>query len=129
MEFLRSIFGKKEKEAPPEAEAKRREEERRKFERTPTDIGTFIVLPNGKQINARILDISQGGVKLAVQMTLEIGIRYELLLHKAESKTKIMIMIKWERVEGEDYIYGAEFFLIDPSQRTTIMQFIKSAER
>lgn len=129
MDFLRFLFGKKDKTPPPEEEKETQDQDRRKYLRTQIDVGTFLCFPGGKQIKARILDISPGGVKLVVQMSLNIGSRYELALHSGETVTKVVIITKWERYEQGDYVYGAEFFTIDNAQRAIITQIIQTSDR
>lgn len=128
MGFLRDIFGRKDKEAPPPVASEMgMGPERRKFERTATDLDAYLGLPSGKQIRARVMDISEGGVKVAVQMTLEIGSRVELILKTGETVAKALMMLKWELYDEGDYVYGAEFFMTDSAHRAAIMKVIKSA--
>ena len=128
MSFWQNLFGKKGKEAASEQEDTTHEE-KRKYPRASTNQRTLLYRSNKPELPVKILDISQGGVKLEVIEALQIGSRVELALFSGDVETRAMLMIKWELNQAESNIYGAEFVSVDPKTRTIISNFIQSVSQ
>jgi c-di-GMP-binding flagellar brake protein YcgR len=126
MGFLRDIFGKKETVIEPGRKQQAPIVERRKFPRFVINENTFIYPVNKPPIQATIIDICQGGVKLELRESLQPGSKVELALYSGGLVVKAIIIIKWDLQKAAGHVCGAEFISTDPKQRAFIMQYIKT---
>ncbi|GEM_PF-1870688 len=126
MDFIRNLFQKKES-AQPEPEKKPKVTvERRRHPRYRAGSQTFLYSGSRAPIQATIVDISQGGVKLATRERLTAGSRMDLAIYTGGIVAKAVVVIKWELQAKDAFVYGAEFAVQDPVTKARLMQYIKT---
>jgi len=126
MNLIRNLFQKKEA-VQNEAEKKPRPvAERRKHPRYRIGNQTFLYSGNRAPTQANIVDISHGGVKLAVREHLTVGSKMEMAIYTGGIVAKALLFIKWEIQARDAMVYGAEFIVQDPRTKAQLMQYVKT---
>jgi len=101
--------------------------EKRRHPRWNVNADTFLYLSRRPPVQAQIIDMSLGGVRIEVREPLAVDSRAELALYSGGVVSKTMVQMKWGYRGKYGYVYGGEFMATDPSQKARIMQYIKSA--
>jgi len=126
MNLLRNLFQKKEAVEPePEKKAKT-VVEKRKHPRFRVGGQTFLYSGNRQPLQATIVDISQGGVKLATRERLSAGAKMEMAIYTGGIVAKTILLVKWEMQVRDAFVCGAEFVVSDPRTKVQLTQYIKT---
>ncbi|MGV8121599.1 MAG: PilZ domain-containing protein [Candidatus Xenobiia bacterium LiM19] len=126
MNLIRNLFQKK--EAVPTEAAKKpgTTVEKRKHPRYRAGNQTFLYSGNRAPAQATIVDISQGGVKLAMREHIAVGTRMEMAIYTGGIVAKALLVIKWELQARDAIVYGAEFAVTDPRTKSQLVQYVKT---
>ncbi len=103
-----------------------KQSEKRKHPRWSVNASTFLYLSRRPPVQAQIIDMSMGGVRIEVREPLPVDSRAELALYSGGVVSKTTVQMKWGYRGKFGYVYGGEFTAIDPNQKARIMQYIKS---
>ncbi len=123
MNFIQSLFGKKQDTPAPREKVSWTE--KRKHQRWRVAESTFFYPQRKQPLQVQLLEISQGGVRLELREPLPLETKGDLALYCGGVVSKATIMLKWELKQKTGYVFGAEFVDLDPRMKAAVMQYIR----